>query len=115
MARVNHTCQSLLIDTPAPSSTPKTMNSEVRPCQTPTRKNVTKKQKTPRNGCKAADGKRRISATSSGLYTYTLTHVESVICHRFQKSRNEEAEKGRSKFSGRRTRSNRASAITMSM
>ena len=52
------------------------------------------------------------AATSSGLYTYVLSHVDSVMCHRFQKSKNEEAEKGRSKFSGRRTRIRRARAIT---
>src|SRR6266851_2024913 len=115
MARVSPNCQSLLIATPPPCSTPKIKNSEVRPCQMPTKKNVTKKQKTPSNGCIANEEMRRISATSSGLYTYVLSQVERVMCHRFQKSRNEEAEKGRSKFSGRRTRISRANPITMSM
>src|SRR5580704_1554183 len=115
MVRVSPNCQSLLIATPPPCSMPKTTNSEVRPCQMPIKKNVTKKQNTPRNGCIAGEEMRRISATSSGLYTYVLSQVERVMCHRFQKSRNEDAENGRSKFSGRRTRISRANAITMSI
>src|SRR5271156_6637501 len=115
MARVRPNCQSLLIATPAPCSTPKTTNSEVRPCHTPIKKKVTKKHITARNGCIANEETRRISANSSGLNTYVLSQVERVMCHRFQKSRNEEAENGRSKFSGRRTLMSRATAITMSM
>src|SRR5215467_5693136 len=115
MLRDNHNCQSLLSATPPPCSMPNMTNSDVRPCQIPIRKNVTKKQKTPSSGCIAVDEIRRIKAMSSGLNTYVLSQLESVMCHLFQKSKNEEAEKGRLKFSGSRTRINRASAIPMSI
>src|ERR1700728_931044 len=115
MARGSPNCHNLLSDIPPPVRAPKTMNSEVRPCQTPTRKKVTKKQNTARNGSTAGDEKRRIRARRSGLYTYVLSQVDNVICQRFQNSRTEVAEKGRSKFSGRRTRIRRARAITISI
>src|SRR5258708_21434559 len=115
MAPVKPSCQSLLVATPPPCSTPKTTNSEVRPCQTPIKKNVTKKHKTPRYGCIAKDETRRISTNRSGLKTYVLSQFERVMCHRLQKSRNDEAENGRSKFSGKRTLMSRAIAMTMSM
>src|SRR4051794_32105936 len=115
MLRANNNCQSLLIATPPPCSAPNMTNSDVRPCQIPIRKKVTKKQKAPSNGCITVDEIRRIKAMSSGLNTYVFSQLESVICHLFQKSRNEEAEKGRSKFSGSRSPINRASAMTMSI
>ena len=49
------------------------------------------------------------------MKTYTLSQLERVMCHRFQKSITDEAENGRSKFSGRRKRMRRAKEITMSM
>ena len=57
------------MEIPPPCSAPKRTNSEVRPCQMPTRKNVTKKQKTPRKGSSRIDEMRRISAIKRGLYT----------------------------------------------
>lgn len=43
------TCEMVLIEIPAPVNRPKIANSEVRPRQTPIRKRVTKKQKTPQD------------------------------------------------------------------
>src|SRR5580698_5350505 len=100
MMRVRVTCHCLLTDIPAPDNRPKTRNSDVRPCHTPIRKNVTKNVNTLSVDSIPRDWKRLISASSIGLYTYVLSHPESVMCQRFQNSRTEPAENGRSKFSG---------------
>src|SRR5271156_4611902 len=92
------------------------MNSEVCPCHTPTRKNVTKEANTAQTGSMRRDGNLRIKVRSNGLYTYVLSHTESVMCQRLvQNSMKLSENKGRSKFSGSVTPNKRPTPITISM
>ena len=73
------------------------------------------KLKTPRNQHQRRLRKAPHERHEKRIVDISLSQFDRVMCHLFQKSKNDVAEKGLSKFSGNRIRIKRARAITMSM